>query len=128
MSKASGEEKLDLVISYILIVGVIASVLIEVAGIFGYYYTRHDLAIVFTPEFTLRGTDFFTYSAQTVQGVLGGMWTPVSVLAFGLVLLMITPYLRVLASVVYFALARNIKYLSITLFVLIVLTASLMLH
>jgi uncharacterized membrane protein len=128
MSKVSSEEKLDLLISYILIVGVIASVLIEATGIYGYYYTHHDLSIVFKPEFTLQGTDFFAYSAQTVQALLSGKWTPISVLAFGLVLLLITPYVRVLASAIYFGLAKNIKYLFITLFVLVVLTASLILH
>lgn len=128
MSKTSSEEKLDLLISYILIVGVIASVLIEATGIFGYYHAHRDLDIVFKPEFALKGTDFFAYTAQKIQALFVGKWTPVTVLAFGLVLLMITPYVRVLASVVYFGLARNVKYLSITLFVLVILTASLVLH
>ena len=128
MSKVVSEEKLDLLISYILIVGVIASVLIETTGILGYYHAHGDLNIAFKPEFALKGTDFFAYAAQTIQALFIGKWTPVSVLAFGLVLLMITPYVRVLASVVYFGLARNVKYLSITLFVLVILTASLVLH
>lgn len=128
MSKNSSEDKLDLLISYILIVGVIASVLIEATGIFQYYYAHRDLDIVFKQEFALKGTDFFSYAAQTIQALFVDKWTPVTVLAFGLVLLLITPYVRVLASVVYFGLVRNVKYLSITLFVLVILTASLILH
>jgi len=48
------------------------------------------------------------------------------VLGLGIVVLMLTPYVRVLASVLYFGLVRNPKYLLITFFVLIVLTASLL--
>jgi len=130
MSEVSGkrEETLDLSISYILIVGVIASVLFEIVGIFGYYYSNRDLSIVFAPDFALRGSNFFAYAAQTIQALLFRKWTSISVLAFGLVLLIITPYVRVVVSVAYFGLARNVKYLLITLFVLTTLTASLLLH
>ena len=48
------------------------------------------------------------------------------VLGLGIVVLMLTPYVRVVASVLYFGLAKNPKYLLITLFVLLVLTASLL--
>jgi uncharacterized membrane protein len=41
---------------------------------------------------------------------------------------MITPYVRVLASVVYFGVVRNLKYVIITAFVLVILTASLLVH
>jgi uncharacterized membrane protein len=51
-----------------------------------------------------------------------------SLMALGLVLLMLTPYLRVVASAVYFAFSRNYKYVAITLIVLAMLTASLIAH
>ena len=41
---------------------------------------------------------------------------------------MITPYMRVVASVIYFGAARNVKYIVITTFVLVILTASLLVH
>jgi len=54
--------------------------------------------------------------------------TPLSLIALGIVLLMVTPYLRVLASVLYFTVERNPKYALISLFVLAVLTISLKVH
>lgn len=128
MKSDSSEEKLDLMISYILIVGVISSVVIESIGIWGYYSSTGNLTILFHPQYALKGADFFSYGANVFGGLAKGRWMPVQVLGLGVVVLMITPYLRVVASVFYFGLVRNLKYLLITLFVLIVLTASLLIH
>lgn len=128
MKRVRSEEKLELVISYILIVGVIVSVALEAIGILSYYLLNRDLNIIFQPQYALKGADFFIYSGATLQNLIQGNWTPFQILALGLVLLMITPYMRVVASVVYFGLVRNLKYLIITAFVLIILTASLMVH
>jgi hypothetical protein len=46
----------------------------------------------------------------------------------GIVILLLTPYLRVVFSVLYFSFEKDYKYALITLFVLIVLTLSLTLH
>jgi uncharacterized membrane protein len=43
----------------------------------------------------------------------------------GVVILILTPYVRVLMSVLYFAWEKNTKYILITLFVLLLLTISL---
>ena len=128
MKRVRSEEKLELVISYILIVGVIVSVALEAIGILSYYLLNRDLNIIFQPQYALKGAGFFAYSGVTLQNLIQGSWTPFQILALGLVLLMITPYMRVVASVVYFGLVRNLKYLIITAFVLIILTASLMVH
>lgn len=128
MKRILSEEKLELAISYILIIGVIASVAMEAIGIFSYYYINRDLSITFQPQYALKGADFFSYSGVTLQSLIQGNWTPFQILALGLVLLMITPYMRVVASVVYFGLVRNVKYLFITAFVLAILTASLLFH
>jgi len=122
------EQKLEQAISYVLIAGVIASVTIETIGIWTYYYYNQNLDIVFKPSLALKATDFFSYTAMAIRALISWSWTPIQILGFGLVVLMITPYMRVLASVVYFALAKNSKYLFITLFVLVVLTASLLAH
>jgi len=128
MKEIDREEKLELTISYILIIGVVASVAIEVIGILGYYNSNGNLNILFQPEFALRGANFFNYSGKTLFQVMSGGWTPIQILSLGIVVLMLTPYLRVVASVVYFGMVRNAKYLIITLFVLIILTASLLVH
>jgi len=128
MKRIPGEEKLELAISYILIVGVLLSVAIEAVGIVAYYSSNRNLSIVFQPNLAMSGADFFGYTNSVIQGILLGTWTPMQILALGIILLMITPYLRVVASVIYFGFAKNTKYLFITLFVLVVLTASLLAH
>ena len=128
MKRSLSEEKLDLLISYILILGVLASAIIEAAGITGYYSMIGNLNISFQPSFAMKGTDFFGYAWKLFQELSMGAWSPTQVLALGIVVLMLTPYLRVVASVLYFGLAKNPKYLCITLFVLTLLTASLLEH
>lgn len=123
-----GEDKLDLAISYVLILGVLASVAVEAFGIASYYSSNGNLNILFQPNFATKRTDFFSYTVKLAQQLSVGAWTPMNLLGLGIVLLMMTPYLRVVASVVYFGFAKNPKYLFITLFVLIVLTASLLDH
>jgi uncharacterized membrane protein len=126
MKQALSEEKLDSLISYILILGVLASVAAETLGIAGYYSSNGNLNILFQPSFAMKGTNFFGYVGKLFQELSVGGWSPMQVLGLGIVVLMLTPYLRVVASVLYFGLARNPKYLLITLFVLFVLTASLL--
>jgi uncharacterized membrane protein len=128
MKGTADEEMLELAISYILIVGVVVSIVIEMVGMLSYYYANRDLSVAFRPEFALQGHDFFTYSESTFRVVRVSSWSPLQILSLGLVLLMLTPYIRVVASVIYFGWVKNVKYLSITLFVLIILTASLLLH
>jgi uncharacterized membrane protein len=128
MRKRLTEEKLDLVISYILIVGVLGSVAVETVGILAYYRSSGSLEILFQPQYALSGTDFFAYCAAIFAETAQGLWTPFGILGLGVALLMITPYVRVVASVIYFGLVKNMKYVFITLFVLVVLTASLMVH
>ncbi|MGA2791426.1 MAG: DUF1634 domain-containing protein [Candidatus Bathyarchaeia archaeon] len=126
MKRASSEEKLDSLISYILILGVLASVTVEALGIADYYSSSGNLNILFQPSFAMKGTNFFSYAGKLFQELSMGGWSPTQVLGLGIVVLMLTPYLRVVASALYFALSRNPKYLLITLFVLFVLTASLL--
>ena len=51
--------------------------------------------------------------------------TATLLMTVGIALLIVTPYLRVIMSVLYFIWKRNIKYALITIFVLAVLTISL---
>ncbi len=128
MKKFAREDKLEVAISYILIVGVILSVSVEAIGMGSYYYSNQNLAISFQQAYALEGPDFFSYTARMILRFAQGSWTPIHILGLGLALLMITPYVRVIASVLYFGAVRNMKYLFITLFVLVALTASLLLH
>jgi len=126
MKRVLSEEKLDSLISYILIFGVLVSLAVETLGIAAYYSSNGSLNILFQPSFAMKGTNFFSYVWKLIQELSVESWSPMQVLSLGIVVLMLTPYLRVVASVIYFGLTRNSKYLLITLFVLSVLTASLL--
>jgi len=128
MKQKSDEEHLDLIISYILILGVLASLVLETIGIISYYSLYGTMTIILQPNSALSGTNFFSYAGNVIHQTLVGVWTPFEILGLGIILLMITPYIRVVASVIYFSITKNTKYIFITLFVLTILTASLLLH
>jgi uncharacterized membrane protein len=123
--RARGRD-LETVISYILMIGVLVSLAVEVVGL-GYYATTESLQVDFTSRWQTSGNDFFAYAWGTLLS-LGVGATPVTLISLGIVLLMVTPYLRVLASLLYFTVERNPKYALISLFVLAVLTISLKAH
>ena len=119
---------LEDVIGYILVIGVATSLLIESAGLALYVADRGAIEIDLSDlEACARPRDFFAYMIDVTSSVLGNP-NYASVMALGLVLLMLTPYIRVVASVVYFAFYRNYKYVVITLIVFAILTASLIVH
>jgi uncharacterized membrane protein len=122
------EEGLERVISYILMVGVAVSVVVELVGMVNYYYMNGNLEITFQPGLALKGTNIFSYAGATIFELFTGGWTPYSFLGLGVVLLLMTPYVRVWASVIYFSLVKNIKYVFITGIVLVILTASMLAH
>jgi uncharacterized membrane protein len=121
------KEELEIIISYILIAGVIVSVALEALGLFLYYIQGSEATSAFTSEWQLSGRDFFAYAASLIVSFASAP-TPISIMALGIVLLMLTPYLRVLASTVYFGASKDLKYALITLYVLVILTLSLTVH
>ncbi len=123
----SGESALETTISYLLIVGVITSLLLEIMGIIVFYNSYRQLGVSQDPSLFIRGHDFFSFILNQFRG--GHTESrAVRLMTSGIVILMLTPYLRVIVSVVYFAWEKNAKYVAITLFVLIVLTISLAWH
>ncbi len=121
------EEKLEEIISWILLGGVVLSGVLEAWGIFLYRQTTGGLALAYTPAWRLSGDSFFAYLAQLARDLASGK-DHVSWMALGIVVLMMTPYLRVVAAALYYAWKRNGRYFAITLFVLGVLTWSLAVH
>ena len=123
----SGESTLETAISYLLIIGVMASLLLEITGIIIFYRDYGHLAISQDQSLFIQGHDFFSFIYHQFRGNHTGNWA-VWLMTAGIVVLMLTPYLRVVVSVFYFARRKNARYVVITLFVLIVLTISLALH
>jgi uncharacterized membrane protein len=120
----SGFEK---TIGYLLIVGVIISLLLEITGVAMLYSTYRQINISQDTSVFIKGHDFFTFVLQQVEGKYLEK-SPFILMTAGIIVLVLTPYIRVLASVLHFAWQRNWKYVCITLFVLIVVTLSLTLH
>ena len=124
---ADNNSSLETAISYLLITGVVISVLLEIAGIIMLYRTSGTLAIVQDRSVFIQEHDFFQFiynSLRTGYGNGAGIW----LMTAGLVILILTPFLRVILSVFYFALKKDFKYVIITVFVLLALTISLLLH
>ena len=121
----SGEYGLESGISLLLIVGVIISLVLEVIGVVIFYRSHGSLNILQAGSMFIQGHDFFSFIGEQFKkpqesGLL--------FIIVGIIVLILTPYVRVVASVFYFAREKNIKYVWITLFVLVVITLSLALH
>jgi len=123
----SGESKLETGISYLLIGGVTVSLLLEIVGIIILYHSHGHLAISQDTSMFIQGHDFFSFIYEQFQEKhMNG--SAILFMTAGIMVLILTPYFRVIASVIYFGWEKNFKYVLITLFVLVVVTLSLALH
>jgi uncharacterized membrane protein len=121
------ESKLEAAISYLLIIGIVTSLVLQVIGLVIFYYSYGHFHLSEDKEMFIRGQNFFSF----IYGLLHGKYTHKSAILFmtlGITTLIVTPYLRVILSVLYFAWKMNIKYTLITVFVLVILTISLAFH
>ena len=123
----SGESRLETAISWLLIIGVIISLTLEIAGIAIYYHAFGQLSISTDQSMFIQGKNFFAFIYDQFRSGQGGS-AAARLMTAGIVVLILTPFVRVVVSVFYFAREKNLKYVVITLFVLIVLTISLLKH
>ena len=126
-SLGSGETKLETIVSYLLMVGVVVSVILEAIGITLYYGTFGNVQVSQNQAVFISGKNFFAFIIYQTQHLLGSQ-NAILFMTLGLIILILTPYIRAITSVIYFAWEKHYKYVLITLFVLIVLTISLTLH
>lgn len=128
--KTNSDERLQLLISWTLRGGLLtASALGLLGGVL--FMAAHPTTASFT-SFAGESAPFnepariihqaFTPMAEDAQ--LRGL----SIVQIGILVLLLTPVLRVLFSVVGFALEGDRRYVGITLIVLVVLTISICLH
>ena len=115
----------DLVIGYVLLGGVLTSMALLATGVAWHDVRTGELGL----DYRLGDTTLFGFVVLDVQQLVAGEFRPRLVVNLGIAVLMLTPYARVLASMVYFGtVERNWKYTAITAFVLAVLTYSLFLR
>jgi uncharacterized membrane protein len=125
--EADREVKLESLISYLLIIGVLAAVILEVIGITLYYGTYGNVAYSQAPNVYITGENFFAFVVERIQN----LFVTENAIAFmtaGIIVLVLVPFVRAIASCLYFAWEKNWKYVIITLFVIVVLTISLAFH
>lgn len=124
--------RMELVISYALRAGVLLSAAVILVGILSFTLKRdtgyarvlpHHLQDILTFH-QARGPGFFPTSFPAVlRGAMAGK--PYAIIGLGMLLLILTPIVRVALSVFFFLAQRDWLYVGITLFVLAVLTFSL---
>jgi len=116
---------MEILIGYILLVGVLLSVALLAIGLIWRWERSGNLRF----QHTIVGMNFSEFVLTSLRQMASNELRPRVMLNMGIAVLMLTPFVRVLASVFYFAFAeRNWKYTLFTGFVLGVLTYSLFLR
>jgi uncharacterized membrane protein len=123
----SGENKLETAISYLLITGVAISVMLETIGMALYFGSFGNLQISRIPAVFVTGENFFAFTLSKIESLFVSE-NSYLFMTLGIIVLLLTPYLRAIASFGFFVWEKNRKYALITLFVLLVLTVSLAVH
>ncbi len=116
---------LEVGISWILRVGVGLSLALETLGILlNYVQTEESSLAVPSAAWLAKGGNFFGFASTSLSSVLSGA-SPAGITALGVAVLMLTPYARIIAALVYYTIERDLKYIAITLFVFLVITVGL---
>ena len=116
---------MESLVGSVLLGGVLLSAGLLIAGLVWHWATTDHLGL----EYAVTGVNFFQFLLADIHQALWGVLRPRLLVSLGLAVLMVTPYVRVLASILYFALVeRNWKYTLFTGFVFTVLTYSLFLR
>jgi uncharacterized membrane protein len=89
-----------------------------------YYHSRGQLKILEDRTLFIHGKNFFNFLAELIQGEHIHQ-KAILLMTLGIAILMLTPYVRVILSVIHFVREKNVKYVLITLFVFALLTISL---
>lgn len=116
---------MEILVGYVLLGGVLLSMTLIVIGLLWRWALTGHLGV----DYAIAGRDLFDFAAHELHGVANDDLRPRRLINLGFLCLMLTPYVRVLASMVYFAVtARNWKYTVFTGIVFMVLTYSLFLN
>jgi uncharacterized membrane protein len=123
-----GENKLETIISYWLLAGVVINVILEVIGIIFYYSIYGDLIITtVNPSLFIHGQNFFTFLFSLIQGE-NQKNLAVFFLTLGMLTLILTPYIMVIIAFIYFFWKRNFRNMLVTAVVVTIISVSLSWH
>ena len=119
------QSNMNVVIGYVLLGGVLLSAALIVAGFLWHWLKAGDLNM----DYTISRMNLFEFVTASVREAAQDNLRPRLLLSLGIAALLLTPYIRVFVSLLYFALVEhNWKYSAFTGFVLLVLTYSLFLR
>jgi len=121
------ESKFERAISVILLGGVLISLFLISAGIVLFLATHGHLSVSKTASVYIRGENFFEFLYGLLQGK-DAREKDFLLITWGILILILTPYVRVIVSALHFMRIKDLKYTLFTLFVLIILTVSLAVH
>ncbi len=112
-------------VGYILLIGVLLSMALIAAGVIWHWLSTGRPGIAYS----ISGMNLFDFILAVTRQIFSGAFRPRLFVNLGIAVLMLTPYVRVFASVLYFAFVeRNLKYTLFTSFVFSVLSYSLFLR
>ena len=124
-TKTAAHLAMEILIGYILLVGVLLSTILLIIGLAWHWARTGHLRF----EYPIVGMNLFEFISLDVRQIVSGPFRPMLIVNLGIAVVMFTPYIRVLASMLYFAwVERNQKYTLFTGFVLTALTYSLFLR
>lgn len=116
---------METLIGYILLGGVLLSSALIVTGLAWRWAVTGRTQL----EYSIAGMNLFSFVLSDLRHLISGDIRPRLLINIGIAILLLTPYLRVLASMLYFAVVeRNLKYTLFTGLVFGVLTYSLFLR
>jgi uncharacterized membrane protein len=116
---------MDELVGYILLGGVLLSMSLITAGLIWRYLDTRGVGL----DYRIRGMNMAEFAIAELRLAFAGQLRPRLLINLGIVILMLTPFFRVAASMLYFLFAlRNWKYTVFTAFVLGVLAYSLFLR
>lgn len=108
----------DTFVASVLIGGLLASVAVIVIGLLWLFARTHALPL----DDALPPTDVLAFALGGIRRAATPDVGPRRLVYLGIGILMLTPYLRVLTSLLYFLAVRNWRYALFTSVVLLVLT------
>jgi len=126
MNRDRGKEtEMDVLIGYVLLGGVTLSAILVIIGLIWHWARTGHLGV----DYTIAKMNLFEFIVADIRHVVSAAFRPRALISLGIAVLMLTPYVRVLASMLFFIFVeRNWKYSLFTGFVLAVLTYSLFLR
>ncbi|MHB9013342.1 MAG: DUF1634 domain-containing protein [Ignavibacteriaceae bacterium] len=116
---------MEALVGYILLIGVLFSMALIAIGVVWHWLATGQIGL----QYSMSGMNLFDFVLADMRQIFSGAFRPRLFVNLGIAALMLTPYVRVFASMFFFAFVeRNPKYTIFTAFVFSVLTYSLFLR